>query len=60
VLGCTFLFGVSSWGGPKGEGKSNVLGIYLFLLHFLVFLLLLKVLKGTPTVRKIEGKGNGS
>jgi len=47
-------------GSPKGEGKSNVLGIPLFLLLFLVFLLLLKVPKGTPNLRKIERKGKAS
>jgi len=35
-------------GSQKGEGKSNVLGIPLFLLLFLVLQLLLKVPKGTP------------
>jgi len=47
-------------GSPKGEGKSNVLGIPLFLLLFLIFLLLLKVPKGRPYLRKIEGKGKAS
>jgi len=58
-LGCIFLFGVPSWerGGPKGGGKSNVLVISLFLL---VFLLFGKVLKGTPNLRKHEGKGKTS
>jgi len=36
------------------------MGIPLFLLLFLVFLLLLKVPKGTPNLRKIEGKGKAS
>jgi len=44
-------------GGPKGGGKSNVLGIHLFLLLFLVFLLFLKVPKGTQNLRKFEAKG---
>jgi len=47
-------------GGPKGEGKSNVLGIPLFLFPFLIFLVFLKVQKGTPNLRKIEGKGKAS
>jgi len=44
-------------GLPKGDGKSNVLGIPLFLLLFLVLRLLLKVPIGTPNLRKIEEKG---
>jgi len=60
-LGCIFLFGVPSWGrGPKGGGKSNALGIPLFLLLFLVFLLFRKVPKGTPNLRKNKGKGKAS
>jgi len=47
-------------GLSKGEGKSNVLGIPLFLLLFLVLRLLLKVPKGTPNLRKIDGKGKAS
>jgi len=47
-------------GSRKGEGKSNVLGIPLFLLLFLVLRLLLKVPKGTPNLRIIEGKGKAS
>jgi len=54
-LGCIFLFGVPS----KGGGKSNVLGIPLFLLLLLVFLLFRKVPKGTPNLTKIERKGKG-
>jgi len=50
----TFLRG----GVPKGEGKSNVLGIPLFLFLFLAFLL--EVPKGTLNLRKIEGKGKAS
>jgi len=49
----TFLHG----GAPKGEGKSNVLGIPLFLLLFLFLAFLLEVPKGTLNLRKIEGKG---
>jgi len=60
ALGCIFLFHVPSWGAPKGEGKSNVLGIPLFLLLFLVLRLLLEVPKGTPNSGKIEGKGKAS
>jgi len=52
----TFLRG----GSPKGEEKSNVRGIPLFLLLFLVLRLLLEVPKGTPNSRKIEGKGKAS
>jgi len=47
-------------GSQKGKGKSNVLGIPLFLLLFLVLRLLLKVPKGTPNLRIIEGKGKTS
>jgi len=47
-------------GSRKGEGKSNVLGIPLFLLLFLVLRLLLKVPEGTPNLRIIEGKGKAS
>ena len=50
----TFLRG----GGAKGEGKSNVLGIPLFLFPFLAFLL--EVPKGTLNLAKIEGKGKAS
>jgi len=50
----TFLRG----GVPKGEGKSNVLGIPLFLFLFLAFLL--EVPKGTLNLTKIEGKGKAS
>jgi len=52
----TFLRG----GSPKGEGKSNVLGIPLFLLLFLFLAFLLEVPKGTLNLRKIEGKGKAS
>jgi len=52
----TFLRG----GSPKGEGKSNVLGIPLFLLLFLFLAFLLEVPKGTLNLRKIEGKGKVS
>jgi len=44
-------------GSQKGGGKSNVLGIPLFLLLFLLFL---RVPKGTPNLRKIEGKAKAS
>jgi len=47
-------------GGPKGGGKSNVLGMPLFLLLFLVFLLFQKVSKGTPNLREKEGKGKAT
>jgi len=47
-------------GSRKGEGKSIVLGIPLSLLLFLVLRLLLKVPKGTPNLRIIEGKGKAS
>jgi len=47
-------------GVPKGEGKSNVLGILLFLLLFLFLAFLLEVPKGTLNLRKIEGKGKAS
>jgi len=58
-LGCIFLFHLPSrGGGPKGEGKSNVLGIPLFLFLFLAFLL--EVPKGTLNLAKIEGKGKAS
>jgi len=60
LLRCIFLFGVLSWGSQNGEGKTNVLGIPLFLLLFLVLRLLLKVPKGTANSRKIEGKGKAS
>jgi len=45
-------------GVPKGKGKSNFLGIPLFLFLFLAFLL--EVPKGTQNLRKIEGKGKAS
>jgi len=57
-LGCIFLFHVPSRGGAKRRGKSNVLGIPLFLFLFLAFLL--EVSKGTLNLRKIEGKGKAS
>jgi len=44
-----------SWGG--GGGKSNVLGIHLSLLLFLVFLLFRKAQKGTPNLKKNEENG---
>jgi len=47
-------------GSPKGEGKSNVLGIPLFLLLFLFLAFLLEVPKGTLNLRKIEVKGKAS
>jgi len=47
-------------GSPKGERESNVLGIPLFMLLFLVLRLVLKVPKGTPNLRKIEVKGKVS
>jgi len=54
-----FPFSRSFAGGvPKGEGKSNVLGIPLFLFLFLAFLL--GVPKGTLNLRKREGKGKAS
>jgi len=59
-FGCIFLFHVPSRGWPKGEGKSNVLGIPLFLLLFLFLAFLLEVPKGTLNLRKIEGKGKAS
>jgi len=51
------LFTFLRRGSPKGEGKSNVLGIPLFLLLFLFLAFLLEVPKGTPNSRKIQGKG---
>jgi len=53
----SFLAFLRGGGLPKGDGKSNVLGIPLFLLLFLVLRLLLKVPIGTPNLRKIEEKG---
>jgi len=44
----------------SGEGKSNFLGIPLFLLLFLFLAFLLEVPKGTLKLRKIEGKGKAS
>jgi len=52
----TFLRG----GVPKGEGKSSVLGIPLFLFLFFFFAFLLGVPKGTLNLMKVEGKGKAS
>jgi len=52
----TFLRG----GVPKGNGKSNFLGIPLFLFLFLFSAFLLEVPKGTQNLKKIEGKGKAS
>jgi len=59
LVGFSFLVFLRG-GSPRGEGKSNVPGIPLFLLLFFVLRLLLKVPKGTPNLRKIEGKGKAS
>jgi len=70
-IGATLVGGATPWlhfpfshsfagGSPKGEGKSNVLGIPLFLFLFPFLAFLLEVPKGTLNLRKIEGKGKAS
>jgi len=49
-----------SGGGAKRGRKSNVRGIPFFLILFIVFLLFWKMPKGTPNLRKNEGKGKAS
>jgi len=44
----------------KREAESNVLRFSLVLLLFVCFLLLQKVSKGTPNLRKTEAKGKAT
>jgi len=56
-----FPFWCSFVGGLQKEKENPMFcEILVFLLLFLVFLLLLKVPKGTPNLRKFEGKGKAS